>query len=217
MTRLRRNNWWRLFARRMGAGVALLCYLATAVGFPLPRPAQKDHRQPFPCQDHPCGCQTAEQCWRHCCCFSPEERFAWAEARQIEPPAYAEQPKAQGWYTARLRDRTEAATKGNPCDRCRARETCQACSAPARKSCCSKSAETLPKRPARSRWVTGLAGLRCQGGTSFWVSVGAVLPPPAPPAWSASFLPIGWLSHRNASPLPLLLTPPDPPPRLRCA
>ncbi|HJT78443.1 MAG TPA: hypothetical protein VJ739_14665, partial [Gemmataceae bacterium] len=44
--------------------------------------------------DDPCGCQSAEQCWRHCCCYTPEEKLAWAHAHGIEPPAYAERPAA---------------------------------------------------------------------------------------------------------------------------
>src|SRR5438105_14669671 len=111
MTRLRRNDWWRLVTRRMCACGALLCYLATAVGFPLPSLVQKDHSQPFPCQDHPCGCQSAEQCWRHCCCFTPEEKWAWAEAHGVVPPPYAERPHGQGWNTPRLRDREESCTR----------------------------------------------------------------------------------------------------------
>ena len=41
---------------------------------------------PFPCQGHRCGCVSAEQCWGHCCCFTPEQRLAWAAAnRSIRP------------------------------------------------------------------------------------------------------------------------------------
>src|SRR5438445_841636 len=132
-----RRNYWQPLTRRLYACVALLCYLATAVGVPLPSLAHKDHSQPFPCQDHPCGCHTAEQCWQHCCCFSPEERFAWAEAHHVEPPAYAERPTAQGWQTARLRDRAAAGAEDSACTRCTTRQTCQTCSAPTEKSCCS--------------------------------------------------------------------------------
>jgi hypothetical protein len=35
-----------------------------------------------------CGCKTAEQCWRSCCCHSLAERLAWARARGIQPPAF---------------------------------------------------------------------------------------------------------------------------------
>jgi hypothetical protein len=227
MTRPRRN-YRQPLARQICACVALLCYLATAIGIPLPSLPRKDHSQLFPCQDHPCGCQTAEQCWQHCCCFSPEERFAWAEAHKVVPPAYAERPTAQGWQNARLRDRT--AEEGSACDRCATREICQTCSAPARKSCCDRRQEvvsccsekaspstTRPKQPAHSHWKIGFSRLHCQGMTSLWVSVGAVVPPPAPPEWTDSSLPLSWLSHRNDSPLPHTLTPPDPPPRGSCA
>lgn len=44
---------------------------------------------PFPCQSCSCGCATAEQCWTSCCCFSPEERLAWARENGVQPPKYA--------------------------------------------------------------------------------------------------------------------------------
>src|SRR5919109_347313 len=70
--------------------LALLAYLAAASGFPLPAIATKDQSQPYPCMDHPCGCLSAEQCWRHCCCFTPAQKLAWAETHGILPPPYAE-------------------------------------------------------------------------------------------------------------------------------
>src|SRR5947209_7307476 len=38
----------------------------------------KDRSQPFPCMDRPCGCQSADECWHHCCCTTLDERLAWA-------------------------------------------------------------------------------------------------------------------------------------------
>jgi hypothetical protein len=222
-----RNCSWRLRRYRLCAGVALVCYLATAVGFPVPSLPFKEHSQPFPCQDHPCGCQTAEQCWRHCCCFSPEERFAWAESHHVQPPAYAERPANHGWSTAR--DQMGACEEKNVCSLCTSRETC---STPVHKICCTNHRDATPccskesgplaerSRPesaTRTSWMLGIAALRCQGITTMWVSVGAVVPPPASLAGHDQLLPTGWLTHRNASPLPLILTPPDPPPRLTSA
>jgi hypothetical protein len=224
MARPRRNDFWRVFPHRTFACAALVCYLATAVGFPLPRLSSKDHRQPFPCQDHPCGCQTAEQCWRHCCCFTPEERFAWARTHHIEPPSYAERPAASGWHTARVRD-------GVVCTHCGDRQACQAYSAPAQRSCCAKQQDVRPcctkesdrstkgvkpKAPTRVAWLSGVAALGCQGITSLWLSVGAVLPPPIPQTWRDWLVPVGWVRHHDASPLVLTPTPPDPPPRRAC-
>jgi hypothetical protein len=225
MARLRRNDSWRPLHRRITACVALVCYLATAVGFPVPNLPAKDRSQPFPCQDHPCGCQSAEQCWRHCCCFSPEERHAWAEAHHIQPPSYAEQPTANGWHTARLRDREES----HACTHCQGRSTSQVGLPPADKGSCANCGDAgscrsqdsgpgresaQPKPACRIPWVLGVAGLRCQGISTIWISLGAVLAPPAPLEWSESLPPIGWLSQRDASSVPFVLRPPVPPPRL---
>jgi hypothetical protein len=51
---------------------------------------KKDASQPYPCQDQPCGCHSAEECWAgDCCCFTLHEKLAWAEARGLEPPQQA--------------------------------------------------------------------------------------------------------------------------------
>jgi hypothetical protein len=83
--------WWRL-ASKLLVGLALLSFTVSGLGIPLPAVSVKDHNVPFPCQDHACGCTSAEQCWRNCCCFTATERWAWAKAHHVEPPAYAERP-----------------------------------------------------------------------------------------------------------------------------
>src|SRR5215469_4629850 len=96
-----RPRFWRALRYRLGVAGVCLAYLLTALDIPLPASVHKDASQPFPCQNHPCGCQTAEQCWRHCCCFTAEERWAWAREHHVQAPAYAEKPAARGWQTAR--------------------------------------------------------------------------------------------------------------------
>lgn len=44
----------------------------------------KDRSVPFPCMYRGCGCKSAYDCWVNCCCFSPQERLAWAKGRGIE-------------------------------------------------------------------------------------------------------------------------------------
>ncbi|HEY7157642.1 MAG TPA: hypothetical protein VH575_27045, partial [Gemmataceae bacterium] len=164
-TRLR---FWRALRYRLcvtGVGVA---YLLAALDIPLPASVHKDTSQPFPCQNHPCGCQTAEQCWRHCCCFTPEQRWAWAREHGVEPPAYAEKPiekpaenpAPQGWNTVKLRDRAKQETKP-------AAKSCCRASAP-RSSCCrttsDRPAKQTPAKSGRVRWGTVLSAWQCQGG-----------------------------------------------------
>ena len=44
---------------------------------------EKDRSQPFPCQNRPCGCRSAEQCWKKCCCFNNSQKIAWAKANKV--------------------------------------------------------------------------------------------------------------------------------------
>ena len=81
-----RGRW-----RVAGVLLTLVSHLMLTIGFPLsaPRCGRKDTSVPFPCQHRPCGCLTAEQCWRgDCCCFTLEEKLAWAEANGVEPPKH---------------------------------------------------------------------------------------------------------------------------------
>src|SRR5947208_15226812 len=76
-------------AQRLVAMAALVGFLGGVVGAPLVklRPT-KDLSQPFPCQDHRCGCLSAQQCWRSCCCFTNQQKLAWAHEHGVSPPAY---------------------------------------------------------------------------------------------------------------------------------
>ena len=110
---------WMGLRYRLGVLGVLLAYLLAALEIPLPVFIHKDKSLPFPCQNHPCGCQTAEQCWSQCCCFTPDKRWAWARANDVEPPAYAEkplvQPAGQGWNSVKLRDRERTDTTKSCC------------------------------------------------------------------------------------------------------
>lgn len=83
-----------LAARRRLALVALVAYLGTALGLPVPAswsavPPAKSGAQAgaFPCAGHGCGCATASHCWDQCCCMTPRERLAWARRHGVSPPA----------------------------------------------------------------------------------------------------------------------------------
>ena len=223
----RRNQWWRPLARRLTAGLALTSYLVAVIGFPLPAAAAKDHSRRYPCENHACGCQTAEECWRHCCCFSPEERFAWAREHHVQPPPYAEPPRAGSWRTVRLRDRAEGQAGPKACASCcGGKGPAKDPPAPARKSCCTGKkddhsccqADSSAKESRRShkRALPGRPGLNplhCQGLGSLWAGGGTVPPPPSVFVWRPCLEPAGWLSLPNAVPPVLSPTPPEPPPR----
>lgn len=66
----------------------LASYLVVATGVPLPvRAPVSLGTERFPCMHGTCGCRTAEQCWRSCCCMTLSQRLAWAKANGVTPPA----------------------------------------------------------------------------------------------------------------------------------
>jgi hypothetical protein len=231
----RRKTFWRPLRRRLCAGITLVAYLLTALGVPLPAATRKDADQPFPCQDHPCGCQTAEQCWASCCCFSPEERLAWAQTHNVTPPDYAEKPAGRGWRTTRLRDREQGPGKGqhSNCPNCARQGTHPAPPAAPHscksgqpnapdcgqtpKPCCQEKSTGKGNAPSDLktgvRWGLGVAALRCKGQTTEWAATGAVLPPAPPLTWSPCLPAVAWLTGFAESPLVLASAPREPPPR----
>jgi hypothetical protein len=205
-----RGDAWRRGAHRLCAGLALAAYLATAVGFPMPADVVgKDRSRPFPCQDHRCACRSAEACWSHCCCLSLDERLAWAQAHDVEPPASVREASAAGWHSVRLRDQESHAT----CAACESRSPCCARSSAGHACCDSKPARpsSLSRNP---RWVPGLAALQCQGQCTLWINGGAVLPPAPQLTWKPFWPLVGRLAAMSTSPSCLPHLPPDPPPRL---
>ena len=63
-------------------------YLFLALGLPLPLSSAKLGGEAYPCMDHLCGCGSAEECWRHCCCMSLVEELIWRRDHHVNPPIY---------------------------------------------------------------------------------------------------------------------------------
>lgn len=119
--------------------LALLGQIIGIVGLPLPAVRAKDLSQPFPCQHRACGCMSARDCWRSCCCFSAGQRVAWAREHEVEPP------------TSLVDD---AAVEEHPC-----------CSEE-KKPCCSEKKTSKSKKADRkaATWLVGVQARQCKGG-----------------------------------------------------
>ena len=211
-------KFWRTLRYRLFVMGVTLAYLLVALEIPLPAAVHKDTGQPFPCQDHACGCQTAEQCWTSCCCFTPEQRWAWAHAHNVQPPAYAEkpaakpisQPAARGWNTLKLRERDgDVAATATKC--CGQKQQVRA-------SCCQTESKPGAQQPVSRRggvrWGSVVTAWRCQGFQTLWVSFGAVLPVSRSAAWSPDCSPPSLFSLSDIRASVLSMSPPAPPPRL---
>lgn len=173
-----------LLRRCLLTAATLAGYLCATVGFPLPQRIIKDSSQPFPCQDHACGCQTAEQCLAQCCCYSAEEKQAWAEAHK------AGQTRG-GWNTPRQRDRDACCAKKN--------------------DCCHQSATP---QAAKGGWVLAIQAWSCRGAGFLWLSQNPVPPPPVWDTWSFEWAPAGWLTPLAVVSDNPAFPPLSPPPRL---
>lgn len=95
--------------RSLACLLAALGYLAASFGvWPSPAfvlswlgglRAAGEAAERYPCEDCPCGCTGAAQCWAHCCCHTTEQRLAWALERGVRPPSNAHFTDAQ-WQAA---------------------------------------------------------------------------------------------------------------------
>ena len=205
MLRPSRKSLWSLWAYRSGVCFCLVAYLTAAAGIPLAAPEEKDRSQPFPCMEHPCGCRNAEECWRHCCCFTPSEKLAWANAHGVTPPAYAERSDGES-RTARMAD-SNGEDHSHAC--CESGHQHSECPDSASNGACRH----IPTGSSGLPVLRSFARLSCHGFSHSWVSTGAVIRPPQPLNWTPYFADLGTLHCTQCTVHSLSAIPPDPPPR----
>jgi hypothetical protein len=131
----------------------------------------KDSSVPFPCQSKSCGCRSAEQCYRNCCCHTPAERRAFAEQHGLKSVELGI-PDEETEPTHRQTKSCCAAKQSTPVASC--------CSKP-KESCCSpqKSSCSSPKVATKSKSLCIMSALKCQGQGMDLLSIAlALLPEP---------------------------------------
>lgn len=158
------------FRRSLSAAI-LAVYVMTATGMPLPLGGRPHSDELYPCSNCACGCATAEQCWRSCCCHTLAERFAWAREHGVIPPDYAiAQAQAAGLNLAWL----GSPKLLPPC--CAAKATC--CQQKA-KTCCSKSSPSCcaqhstaegATKTSKSGHIVAWRALACHGQSMNWLA-----------------------------------------------
>lgn len=102
-------RWFRRHPGVIGwlALLAMAGYLVAALGV-LPSPRMMagwlglGEAERYPCENCPCGCASAGECWRRCCCHTPEERLAWAIENGVRPPSGVGFTDAQWMAAANL-------------------------------------------------------------------------------------------------------------------
>ncbi len=218
--------------RRRLIGLALLtsiCASFVPLRVPnVPSPG-KDQSEPFPCQNRPCGCASAEQCWKQCCCFTNAEKVVWARENGVTPPdnvvkaARAESSEKISKADVSSRE-TRSLCKTPPADAESNDKRC--CESRAAKSCCGTGgcheprARTTNKARATDkasseapRYVIGFEAMKCRGQGVFWNS----LPWAVIPSSCVSERPVEparWDRPQSATMASVASDPPEPPPRL---
>ena len=184
--------------RRVMVTLSVIALLGSVVGVPAPLRSSDDAQVDFPCRNRPCACATAEQCWRGaCCCFTMEEKFAWAIANGVRVPSYAGVP-LEG-------------TKTRPTTRAGAdRES----SAHGQGCCPSRTAKREKRPPSPRKLVIGLFALRCQGQSGALLVLQNLYPPPLPVLSARDRLPCGSVASVTFHSTRILRCPPVPPPRI---
>lgn len=149
--------------------------------FAVRAPAQsKDQSVPYPCMNRPCGCASAEQCWRSCCCTTKSERIAWAKEHLGYIPAALASASDHG-ATEHESSKAVATSK---CDHGH-------CDSPESKACCrEKTSHSDPEGESdvvasdepQSRSVVFSEMMKCRGLSAVWSIFSLALPvvPPSP-------------------------------------
>lgn len=212
----------RSLARRLTSALLLASWAFAVVPIPVAPVASlhKDRSRPFPCMDRACGCQSAEACWKGCCCFTDREKLAWAAAHDVVVPDYVvaaaaretalATPQVGSCCTHRSAAHREGAAVA--CDHGPGAEQAHAA------SCGSCAAESAVARAPTSRetapdYVLGVLMQRCRGQSPAWHS----LPPCVIPAVTDLDLALEVVCTLHvasaAPPATLAPRPAEPPPR----
>jgi hypothetical protein len=136
------------WTRRLISLIVLIGILGSFVPLPagLGLGVTKDLSKPFPCQYRACGCRSADQCWKQCCCFTNSQKVAWAKAEEIALPDFV--------LTAAEREEQIATQQAKQC--CQSRVRCHAAE-PAKSVGSLSSNVALVLEPSD---IDGLATLR---------------------------------------------------------
>jgi hypothetical protein len=185
----------RCVRRWLVVGLVVAGYVASAAGVPLPAPSLPRNGERFPCENHRCGCSSAQQCRDSCCCYSRDQKLAWARDNGVPLPVAAD-----SWHATRQRDVAHD------------HRACAGCCPGERVA--SPPEPQLPEGSDQPTSVVGLAARHCQGLGTNWLSAMPALPPAEPVACGSAPVPTSWMPLTHQTTATLRLAPPIPPPRL---
>ena len=211
-------NFWRGQRRRLIGLLTLTSIILSVmpIRVSLPSPQEKDTSQPFPCQHRPCGCRSAEQCWKGCCCFTNSQKVAWAKSHRVQPPEYV--------VTAAEREKDECHSASSSCcskkkpSTTASSSTLRGADATTGASCCSHKNDRARVNEVterkRTSIVIGVFAQECQGHGWGWHSLPWSILPESPKPLTAVDPPRERTCTVSDLYPEMTLEPPVPPPRI---
>jgi hypothetical protein len=154
---------------RRSIGATLIgAYIIVAAGIPLPAAKLPGKNgELFPCAASGCGCNSAEKCWRSCCCHTLAERLAWAAKNGVQPPDFALAEAARSGLDATGKPLAaklvKVALSTKTC--CHGKHKCCESAAKAR-TCCSSPDESQEE----TTFVVAWRALGCHGQSLHWLA-----------------------------------------------
>lgn len=158
---------------RWPAKLVLLGYLWMCCGGTIPatllmsseslaKAMSKDRSVPFPCMDKACGCRTAEQCYKSCCCSTKAERIAWAKDHAVSAEYVALAEQAEEKPAGKSCCASKAISSRSCCKP--AVKTASCCAKPTpQKKCCEQKPEPAPSEQRPAPGFSMLAAMKCAG------------------------------------------------------
>lgn len=191
-----------IFRRSLRRGLtvaAAVSFLCASVGVCWTVGPTKDQSIAFPCMLRPCGCRDAASCKEHCCCFSDEQKLAWAAEHHVDPTPFV---------------RKQSLRRFAADDRPPARAPKMCCSADL--VCASVTpipvADAL-RHNSQTRLLSITAFRECHGLSPHWSALVAALPAPGKCHYQFEWTATGTVALLNVLPIHVALVPPIPPPR----
>jgi hypothetical protein len=195
----------------------LLGVLAEVAGIPVVSVAKKDRSRPYPCQDRPCGCASADECWHHCCCMNNKQKLLWAREHGVAPPdfviAAVEEENAHATEVCDREDGDHRDVASRPAERacCQKRHQHQEAVAAA---CCEHDRDKSEKSSPEVRLVLSDFARQCSGLPQIVLLFSDALPCVSTPEWRPLEAQLGYVVERPRSCVSAELSPPVPPPKL---
>ena len=193
-TLLRMGRVSSMLKRAIAGLLALwLLMLQMPISMPVLGSSGKDLSVPFPCMHRACGCRSAAECWKSCCCTTKAERIAFAKSHAVAIP----------------KDVEEAMVDVAPARR--------ACCATHSKTCDAGTKAKSRDDETGHETVVLRAVMRCRGlGVTMMQFAGIAVSVPKLEVRPLEPM-IVWTSLADDSLTFVELSPPTPPPRLAVA